>query len=156
MLTYTVQIGDSWSSVAARTGVSVRELQAANPRSLRQNEWLLVGETLVIPGRATATPAAPEATGPVTTTAEVTPRASEPGGQGAAITPSMEPPRPQLSYIKAAIPDYALTDLKTRALQDEVTVNHLILKALTGLGITIRPEHMVEDGRRLRGRNAMR
>lgn len=93
---------------------------------------------------------------PAMTTAEVTPRASEPGGQGAAITRSTEPPRPQLSYIKAAIPDYALTDLKTRALQDEVTVNHLILKALTGLGITIRPEHMVEDGRRLRGRNAVR
>lgn len=93
---------------------------------------------------------------PAMTTAEVTPRASEPGGQGAAITPSMEPPRPQLSYIKAAIPDYALTDLKTRALKDEVTVNHLILKALTGLGIAIRPEHMIEDGRRLRGRNAVR
>lgn len=95
---------------------------------------------------------------PAMTTAEVTPRASEPAGQGAAITPSMEPlpQRPQLSYIKAAIPDYALTDLKTRALQDEVTVNHLILKALTGLGIAIRREHMVEDGRRLRGRNAVR
>jgi hypothetical protein len=95
---------------------------------------------------------------PVLTTNVAAPRASvpEPGGQGAVITPSMEPPRPQLSYIKAAIPDYALTDLKTRALQDEVTVNHLILKALTGLGIAIRPEHMVEDGRRLRGRNAVR
>lgn len=93
---------------------------------------------------------------PAMTTDVAAARASEPGGQGAAITPSMEPPRPQLSYIKAAIPDYALTDLKTRALQDDVTVNHLIFKALTGLGITIRPEHMVEDGRRLRGRNAVR
>lgn len=59
--------------------------------------------------------------------------------------------RPRLSYIKAAIPDYALTELKTRALKDGVTVNHLILKALSRMGIAIRPEHMVEDGRRLRG-----
>ncbi len=92
---------------------------------------------------------------PAMTTAEVTPRAPEPGGQGAAPV-AERAPRPQLSYIKAAIPDYALTDLKTLALQDEVTVNHLSLKARTGLGITIRPEHMVEDGRRLRGRNAVR
>ncbi|MDX2287258.1 MAG: hypothetical protein NW217_00335 [Hyphomicrobiaceae bacterium] len=63
--------------------------------------------------------------------------------------------RPRLSYIKAAIPDYALTELKTRALKDDVTVNHLILKALSRMGIAILPEHMVEDGRRLRGRNAL-
>jgi len=63
--------------------------------------------------------------------------------------------RPRLSYIKAAIPDYALTELKTRALRDGVTVNHLILKALSRMGVAILPEHMVEDGRRLRGRNAL-
>ena len=65
---YTVQMGDSWISVAARTGVSVAELQAANPRSMRANEWLIVGETLVIPGETA--PAA--GSGTVTGTAGVT------------------------------------------------------------------------------------
>ena len=62
--TYTVQVGDSWISVAARTGVSVSALQAANPDSMRPNEWLLVGETLVVPAEAPA----PDATGTVTST----------------------------------------------------------------------------------------
>jgi LysM repeat protein len=69
-ITYTVQIGDSWSSVAARTGVSVRELQAENPNSVRLNEWLIVGETLVIPGQAPA--AAPAQTGTLTGTQTTT------------------------------------------------------------------------------------
>lgn len=75
-------------------------------------------------------------------------------GRGVVAEPEA-PPRPRLSYIKAAIPDYALTELKTRALKDGVTVNHLILKALSRIGIAILPEHMVEDGRRLRGRKAL-
>jgi LysM repeat protein len=50
---YTVQNGDSWESVASRTGVSVEALKAANEESLRENEWLLVGETLLIPSDLT-------------------------------------------------------------------------------------------------------
>jgi LysM repeat protein len=47
---YTVQNGDSWDSVAQRTGISVESLQAANPEAAeRENGWLLVGETLVVP-----------------------------------------------------------------------------------------------------------
>jgi len=77
-------------------------------------------------------------------------------GRGREVVPEVAPPaRPRLSYIKAAIPDYALADLKGRALKDDVTVNHLILKALSRMGIAIRPEHMAEDGRRLRGRKAL-
>ena len=55
--TYKVKVGDSWSSVAASIGVSVATLQAANPGSMRANEWLIVGEMLVIPGAASAAPA---------------------------------------------------------------------------------------------------
>ncbi|HHY56604.1 MAG TPA: LysM peptidoglycan-binding domain-containing protein, partial [Chloroflexi bacterium] len=33
--TYVVQPGDSWTSVSRRFGVSIRELQAANPGSVR-------------------------------------------------------------------------------------------------------------------------
>ena len=59
--TYKVQIGDSWTTVAARNGLSIAALQAANPGSMRANEWLIVGETLVIPGAPapTATSATP-------------------------------------------------------------------------------------------------
>lgn len=60
-------------------------------------------------------------------------------------------PRQRMSYVKACLPDYALTELKTRAVRERVSVNHLLLKALVDLGIAIRPEDMVEDGRRLRG-----
>jgi LysM repeat protein len=58
-------MGDSWISVAARTGVSVAELQSANPRSMRENEWLIVGETLVIPGETTSAAASGTVTGTV-------------------------------------------------------------------------------------------
>jgi LysM repeat protein len=32
--TYVVQPGDSWTSVSRKTGLSIRELQAANPQSV--------------------------------------------------------------------------------------------------------------------------
>jgi LysM repeat protein len=58
--TYKVRPGESWSSIAARFGVSLRALQAANPAAVRPSGWLIVGEELIIPGAggATVTPAA--------------------------------------------------------------------------------------------------
>jgi LysM repeat protein len=56
--TYVVQPGDSWTSVSRKTGLTIRELQAANPGSVRASGWLIVGEELVIPGAATPPPAA--------------------------------------------------------------------------------------------------
>ena len=44
-----VQPGDSWPLVAQRVGLTVKELQAANPDSVRANGWLIVGESLFIP-----------------------------------------------------------------------------------------------------------
>lgn len=83
-------------------------------------------------------------------------------GQGAAMV-GTEPainrigptPRSRMSYVKACMPDYALTELKTRALQQRVSINHLLLKALDQSGIHIKLDDMIEDGRRLRGRNAV-
>lgn len=47
---YTVRSGDSWSSVARATGVSISALQAANPGKVRPpHYWLYVGDTLWIP-----------------------------------------------------------------------------------------------------------
>lgn len=54
---YTVQRGDSWTSIARRTGISVRRLQQANPQAVRRSGWLYRGERIWIPAPA-ATPAA--------------------------------------------------------------------------------------------------
>ncbi|RME59714.1 MAG: LysM domain-containing protein, partial [Caldilineae bacterium] len=47
--TYTVQPGDNWTVVAQRVGLTVAELQAANPQAVRPSGWLIVGEKLFIP-----------------------------------------------------------------------------------------------------------
>ncbi len=46
---YTVQRGDTWSSVAEQVGLTVEELQAANPQAVRYTGWLITGEKLFIP-----------------------------------------------------------------------------------------------------------
>ena len=84
---------------------------------------------------------------------------SPPDGQGAsrladetdetiAIGPT---PRNRMAYVKACLPDYALVELKTRAVIERVSVNHILLKALCRAGIDIKPDDLIEDGRRLRG-----
>ena len=47
--TYTVQVGDNWTVVARRVGLTVEELRAANPQAVRPSGWLIVGEKLTIP-----------------------------------------------------------------------------------------------------------
>ena len=47
--TYAVQRGDNWYSVSVRTGVSIDDLQAANPQAVRASGWLITGEKLFIP-----------------------------------------------------------------------------------------------------------
>ena len=47
--TYIVQPGDSWPLVAQRVGLTVSQLQEANPESVRANGWLIVGESLFVP-----------------------------------------------------------------------------------------------------------
>jgi hypothetical protein len=61
-------------------------------------------------------------------------------------------PRSRMAYVKACLPDYALLELKTRAARERVSINHILMKALTEAGIPIKPEDMIEDGRRIRGK----
>jgi len=66
--TYTVQDGDTFSSIAAQFGITTEELMAAN--SITDPLALLVGQELTIPGASAPpqatnpTPAAPEPTEP--------------------------------------------------------------------------------------------
>ena len=60
---YTVQPGDSWSRLSARTGISIAALQAANPAHIHPNNWLIVGHTLWIPCGAPPPPPPPPTCG---------------------------------------------------------------------------------------------
>ena len=46
---YSVQPGDSWPAVARLVGLSVSDLQSANPQAMRYNGWLTIGEKLFVP-----------------------------------------------------------------------------------------------------------
>ena len=46
---YTVGAGNSWTELARSAGLTLGELQAANPQALRQSGYLLVGDRLLFP-----------------------------------------------------------------------------------------------------------
>lgn len=72
-----------------------------------------------------------------------------------ALEPRTAPtPRSRVAYVKAGIPDYAYKELALRQIEDNVTINYLILQGLRAIGISIAEDDMIEDGRRLRGRRA--
>jgi LysM repeat protein len=49
---YRIQVGDSWSVLSRRTGLSVAALKAANPEAAAHPEgWLIVGEQLCLPAQ---------------------------------------------------------------------------------------------------------
>ena len=54
---------------------------------------------------------------------------------------------------RVKIPDYLMTELKIATIHRRVSLNHLFLAGLRATGFTVRDEDMVEDGRRLRGKN---
>lgn len=62
---YTVQRGDTVSHIAARTGVSVATIAAAN--SLANPSYIRVGQVLTIPTKGVAAPAAAATAAPATT-----------------------------------------------------------------------------------------
>ena len=60
--TYLVRGGDTLTGIAARHGVTIRQLEAAN--GLKRNAWIYAGQRLKIPGQAAVTAAAAAAVAP--------------------------------------------------------------------------------------------
>jgi murein DD-endopeptidase MepM/ murein hydrolase activator NlpD len=58
---YTVRSGDSLSAIAARHGITLAQLLAANPRLQSNPSRLVVGDVLEVPDPATSRPATPRA-----------------------------------------------------------------------------------------------
>lgn len=68
--------------------------------------------------------------------------------------PAPSAPRPgHASYVKVKCPDYLLDQLYGHIRKERVTLNHLILSALREKGFHVEEADMIEDGRRLRGKN---
>lgn len=69
---------------------------------------------------------------------------------------SAVPPEPAPSEkmeARVKIPDYLMTELKIATIHRRVSLTHLVLAGLRATGFTVHDDDMVEDGRRLRGKN---
>lgn len=64
-------------------------------------------------------------------------------------------PRSRMKSLNIELPDYAWIELKTKAARQMVSVRHLIMSALIDTGIEIKDGDIIEDGRRLRGKNSI-
>ncbi len=72
-----------------------------------------------------------------------------------AAVPVESTPRVRMKTLNVEVPDYAWIAIKMRAARDMVSVRHVIMLALRADGIEIKDADMVEDGRRLRGSEAV-
>ena len=91
---YQVRPGDTWNTVARATGVSVRQLWAANPGLRNRQQWLYLGQRVWIPAAPPATPvtAAVPAPTAVATTSTAAGAGRDAGSRSApAATPSATP-----------------------------------------------------------------
>lgn len=61
-------------------------------------------------------------------------------------------PRSRMKSVNLELPDYVWTDLKIRAAHRQTSVRHIIMTALEKDGFTIAEPDLIEDGRRLRGK----
>jgi hypothetical protein len=55
-----------------------------------------------------------------------------------------------MKSVNIDLPDYAWTELKILAAREQVSVRHIIMRALKGQGISFAAYDLIEDGRRLR------
>jgi len=74
-----------------------------------------------------------------------------PAAPGDKSIQAASPPKTKVTPVKSFVPDYAFMEIKLRAVHERVSINHIVLKALHDAGYRIKPEDMIEDGRRLRG-----
>ena len=77
---YQVRPKDTWNTVAKATGVSVRQLWAANPGLRNRQQWLYLGQRVWIPAAPPATPVTAAAASPTVVATATT-------AAGAAATP---------------------------------------------------------------------
>lgn len=64
-------------------------------------------------------------------------------------------PRARMKTLNVEVPDYAWIEIKMRAARQMVSVRHILMSALKADGIDIKDADMIEDGRRLRGSEAI-
>lgn len=77
--------------------------------------------------------------------------------QAAPTTVAIAPeatPRNRMKNVSLDLPDYAWTEVKIRAAQNQTSMRYIIMKALRADGITIKDVDMVEDGRTVRAGHA--
>lgn len=83
--------------------------------------------------------------------------ANERAGEGDSA-PSRKPPAPmtdatpreRMKTVNLELPDYVWTDLKIRAVKEQVSLRHVVMTALVKAGIEIKESDMIQDGRRTR------
>lgn len=80
---------------------------------------------------------------------------SDPSPRPKRVKPPVEEatPRSQMKTVNMELPLYVWTDLKIRAAHKQTSVRHIVMTALKAAGVPIAQADMVEDGRRLRGRD---
>ncbi len=64
-------------------------------------------------------------------------------------------PRSEMKSLNLELPAYVWTELKIRAAQQQTSLKHVVMSALRKDGVTIQDADMIEDGRRLRGAQAV-
>jgi len=106
-----------------------------------------------IPTLVTARPETPEPQAIAPPSASGSKTAPRKPGRAGPSTQST--PRARMKTLNIEVPDYAWIAIKMRAAQEMVSVRHIIMSALKAEGIEIRDADMIEDGRRLRGSEAV-
>lgn len=136
---------DALDAIAVRKGI--RTLQPTTLRSASGAGVDSVSPAIQsAPAAVSARPAAAEQ-GANATAPEVPPSVPEETQNGRTA-------RCNLHFARVGVPDYAMLELRTRSARGEGTVNYILLKALNDYGIAIKPEDLIEDGRRNKEKTA--
>ena len=103
---YQVRPGDTWNTVAKATGVSVRQLWAANPGLRNRQQWLFLGQRVWIPAAPPATPVTAAAASPTTvaTTSSAAGAAATPVAPAPTAAPAAAPSATAAAPASAAAP----------------------------------------------------